>query len=526
MEKKRILLIVGIAVVVFVGFMFATKTFGEMRMEQLESEATRSTDAIAENLDGEEVPEQETDDPRPFINFDVRVPETTPQREPIVLHYGLNMAVMNKTSELTYSAMLPRSVLKEQISISYGYSRGGRIEFGEYGLKGYAADQMPRKFFVGDSNNADDVVERWKWLPTEPLNEIDIPTQAETKVFESRSEFWKGAYMPDFWSGNGEWELNYDQTIENLKEKGFDWIALKPPVSEGSNDPIQYVLDQSTTCPSYPEDGLRKHIRVFKDAGFKVLVSVQLCTSSYENKDDAWWKQWYDEAERVVQYHADIVREENADALVIAFSGKLPKEADAPSFASKEWSEIIDAAESAGVPISFSSGAWGADWGDPNALPHPLDNIDFMDRLDFFDVGIHNTLFTDNSNPTQEEVDEAMGILIGRLDRLHEITGKPVIASGVAYQSIVGSGMPKGPEVLYVYEDPDAVWDKYDVEYSAEQQAMVYESVMREISERPYIEGVFTWGYTYVDATLTPDETIRGKMAERILSKWFQEIDN
>lgn len=510
---------------VFIGIMFAIKMFGEMKMGQLESDAAES---ITENLgeSGAAKPETRVDEFQPFITFNVRVPETTPQREPIILHYGLKTAVMNKTGEFTYSAMLPRSVLKEQISIPYGYSRGGRIEFGEYGFSGYATGEMPRELLIEDSNNADDVIQRWKWLPTEPLNEVDIPTQAGTKKFEPRSEFWKGAYMPDFWSGGSEWELNYDQTIENLREKGFDWIALKPPVSEKNNDPIQYVIGEATTCPSYPDEGLRKHIRVFKDAGFKVLVSVQLCTTSYENKNDAWWKQWYDEAERVVQYHADVVREENADALVISFSGKLPKEADAPSFASDEWSQIIDAAESAGVPISFSSGAWGADWEDPNALPHPLANVDFMDRLDFFEVGIHNTLFIDNSNPTQEEVDEAMGILIGRLDRLHEITGKPVIVSGVDYHSIVGSGLPKGPEVLYVYEDPDVVWNKYDIEYSAEQQAMIYESLMRETAERTYIQGVFTWGYSYVDATLTPDGTIRGKMAERILSKWFQNIDN
>ena len=101
------------------------------------------------------------------------------------------------------------------------------------------------------------------------------------------------------------------------------------------------------------------------------------------------------------------------------------------------------------------------------------------------------------------------------------MTGKPIIASGVAYESKVGAGLPKGPEILYVFEDPDLAATKYNITYSAEQQAMIYESLMREIAQRPYIQGVFTWGYPYIETPLVPDSAIRGKMAERILAKWF-----
>src|SRR3989338_3054990 len=448
-----------------------------------------------------------------MVEFFVTTPATTPPREPIVLHNGpVNRVVLERIGDNTYYGVLDVSEREKGEETAYGYSRGGRIEWGEYGLTGYASNEMPRRLTVGKNTTIYDQVERWKWLPSQPLDENDIQSLAGKKNFESRQEFWKGAYMPDFWSGEGAWPLNYNQTIKNLREKGFDWIALKPPVSMKSKNPPQYALGEAINCPSYPESALREHIRVFKEAGFKVMISVQFCQDSWGN-DDSWWKQWYDEAERAVKYHADIAREENADAFVIAFAGKLPKEEDAPSFASKEWSEIIDAAKTSGALVSFSSGAWGADWSDPDALPHPLFVTDFMDRLDFFDVSIHNTLFTNNSNPTQEEVDAAMKILIGRLDRLHNMTGKPVIASSVAYQSKVGSGLPKGPEILYVFDDPDAVWEKYNTTYSSEQQAMIYEALMRQIAEKPYIQGIFTWGYSYVDTPLTPDETIRGKMA-------------
>lgn len=517
---RRILLVV-LAIVLLAAVAGTLRLYGSWRAAQLAAEeAGVAGPSFLETLGGASPGERTSS-----LAFTVQVPAATPPGEPVVLHHGLQMLVLNKTGERTYSGTIDVSNRSRYDTIYYGYSRGGRIEWGEYGLRGVAKEEFPRKFVLGAANEVNDVVERWKWLPNEPLSEAEIPSLAGTKAVAPRPTFWKGAYLPDFWAGEGSWRLNYEQTIARLRGSGFDWIALKPPTSQSSDDPPAYSTGPGGgLCPDYPEWALREHIRVFKEAGFKVLVSAQLCnTGSFEGRSDAWWKQWYDEMERVMRYYAGIVKEEKADALAIAFQGKLPKEAGAPAFASAEWADILDAAESAGVPITFDSGAWGTDRPEPDILPHPLDLIDFEDRLDFYEVGIHNILFTDNAEHTQAEIDAAVEALMDRLDRLHNETGKPVVLGAVAYQSRTNAGTP-WPEILYVYQEPDEIWEKHNVTYSGRQQAMIYESVMRQVAEKPYIQGVFTWGYGYVDTPLSPDEGIRGKMAERVLARWFGAI--
>jgi hypothetical protein len=91
---------------------------------------------------------------------------------------------------------------------------------------------------------------------------------------------------------------------------------------------------------------------------------------------------------------------------------------------------------------------------------------------------------------------------------------------GVAYESQKGAGLEKGPETSFTWGPPDKVADKY----SSEEQAGIYEALMRAIAEKEYITGVFPFGYWYADSPLTVDMSIRGKMAERILANWFKNI--
>lgn len=460
------------------------------------------------------------------IPVKLTVPSTTPPAEPIVLHYGLSELVLKRTGNFTYEGILNASNYNVGSTVAYGYSRGGIIAFGECGFMGIGGALMPRNFTVGVDTQINDKVTCWKWLPGNASEEPLIPTQAGGGAFEARPRFWKGAYLPDFWSP--EQAYNYNQTIAHMKQEGFDWIAIKPPVSESSSDPVQYALGQRINCPSFPNDTLKDEIHAFKHAGMHVLLEVQLCSGEdqYQNKNSTWWQQWFSQVKQVVQYHAKIAKDESVDAFVLQFDGALPLATGSPNFSSEEWSQIIDIARTSGANVSFSSGAWGADTADPHALPYPLGSVDFINRLDFLEVGVQNTLFLNNSYPTQADIDAAIEKIIGRLDYLHNLTGKPVLIAPVSYSSTDGAGLKKGPEVLYAYMDPSKVYSQYNVAYNDTQQAMIYEAIMRSIASRPYIIGIFTWGYGYVDSQLTPDDTIRGKMAERVLSRWFSNLSS
>lgn len=56
---------------------------------------------------------------------------------------------------------------------------------------------------------------------------------------------------------------------------------------------------------------------------------------------------------------------------------------------------------------------------------------------------------------------------------------------------------------------------------------MIYESIMQQVAQRDFVQGLFPFSYWYVDAPLTVDDmSIRDKMAERILVNWLQYFPN
>ena len=98
-----------------------------------------------------------------------------------------------------------------------------------------------------------------------------------------------------------------------------------------------------------------------------------------------------------------------------------------------------------------------------------------------------------------------------------------MVFSGVAYSSSEGSSLEKGAETFFTWEDPANIID----EYNSTQQAMIYESIMQQVAQRDFVQGLFPFGYWYVDAPLTVDDmSIRDKMAERILVNWLQYFPN
>jgi hypothetical protein len=279
--------------------------------------------------------------------------------------------------------------------LSYGYSRGGFIPFGE---KDFLEGKEPRHFTIGSENEIQDVVEEWKWLPSKPLKEKDIPTLAGKKTFKPRSQFAKGVQFVDFWEEN--WPYQYEASIKHLKAKGYNWIKLAPPWDIKNQDPPE-ISGTDVKVPVYPDDKLREHIRIFKENGFHVMLSIQICCEpiSFEGRSSAWWQKWYDQLENFVGHYADLSKEEGVSAFVLGYDHTLPLDPISPLFASERWRKIIQRAKTSGALIGFETNAWGASYED--VIPGPAELIDFWDELDFMGVGLWGDV-TKKKNPTQQ----------------------------------------------------------------------------------------------------------------------------
>jgi hypothetical protein len=452
--------------------------------------------------------------------FRVMVPESTPDLDAIVLHVEGETFLMNRVGSAHYEIEIDTTGYETGRPLRYGYSRGGFLapggEGGEYKILGNVGN---RTFVPGKQIDANDTVTEWKWFPTQPIEDPIITSLATSSQVSEREEFWAGPLLVDFWNPN--FTLQYDSTIAHLKDVGYEWVALAPPWDYQSVDP-PVISGENVKVPAWPDEELRKEIRAFKSAGFKVYLQPQVCCTSFNvsGRSDGWWDAWYIEYENFVRFHAQMAREEGVDAFSVSgMPDSLPGARYAPSFAEERWDRIFETAKESGAPVGF--GYHVLPPGDSPQLLWPQEATAFYDNVDFIALGMWNPV-SDEQFPTQDEIDAGYDLVFREIDYNHNVSMKPIVLSQIAYFSEIGASQEKGPEEFPTWEDPAIHVDRYD----AKTQAMIYESLMRHVAERAYIKGGFAFGYYYLDAPLNIDSDIRAKPAEKIFADWIKRISS
>lgn len=453
--------------------------------------------------------------PEDRTTFRVLVPASTPNEDAVVLTFEFAVFPMTRVGENVYETTIDVSPWHGSEGIRYGYTRGG---FQPYGEMGYIDNTGPRNFVPGDENVREEQVSEWRWLPNGPAPTLVFESAASSSAIAARERFWAGPLFMDFW--NPQWPLQYDSTVAHLDEVGYGWVALAPPWDYASTDaPI--IDDENVMVPAWSEEELRQEIRMFRDAGFNVYLAPQVCCvrPGFEGRSDAWWQTWYDEYFEFVRFHTTIAKEEGVDALSINGAPEsYPGNALAPSFAEERWDAIFEEARSAGVPVGLGM-VTGVQDGVTPQPPWPPESTAFFDDVDFLSIGVWDGL-VDKQDPSTVELDAAFDRVFFGLDHAHNISGKPVVLGQIAYFSEVDGAKPKGPETFPTWGDLEANRTRYD----GDLQARIYESLMRHVASRAYIEGAFPFGYAYLDAPLTLDSDIRAKPAEDVFVGWVERL--
>ena len=471
-------------------------------------------------------PPDNTQDEQPTdpMTFVVHIPSYTPVNDTIVAHFGNDLFPMTKIGDATYQLQIfSHGQYRQGAVLEYGYSRGGFIPFGEPGL---TTPDFPRSVTIDFGTTQEDTVTAWKWYPSSP-QEYSFSSQALNTSIAPRSEFWRGAMMVDFWDPS--FSLQFNSTIQHFKDLGYEWLGLAPPWDFADQDVPILSNHANTSVPSYTDDGLREHIKAFKQAGFKVYLDLQVCCNfaNTSNRDTTWWNNWYSTYKDFVKVHADLARETGVDAISLKsglFGQDLPGNYAGPVSinASQQWDEILSIARTSQAKIGVDSYSWGANYDDlplNEIYPLPRFPASITDQLDFFCINIFGGV-VNTTTATQAEYNAGMERIFTQMELIHNDTGLPIILPQVAFSSANGSGLDKGSETFYTFGPPDEV----PVTYNATQQAMIYEALMLQVAKRDYIIGVFPFGTWYVDAPLTVDLSIRGKLAEQVLTTWYQQF--
>lgn len=494
---------VAIVAVVAIAFIAGTRVFGNWRKSGLEEESGPQL-ANPSNAAGGKPGAPGS------VTFRVRVPDVTPAADTIVLHVGLATFPMTRLPDGRLETTVDLSLWERETRLVYGYSRGGFHPYAEVGFN-EDVKKLPRVHSIGSASVVEDVVESWKWLPNAPA-EPAINSSFSTASIASRERFWGGPHLADWWDPTFAWQLN--STAAKMEDMRYAWVAISPSWDMKSVDP-PVLCAECTEMPTFSDEELRAQIRWLKSEGLSVLLRAQTCCTVEDaaTRNATWWNAYYDQYEAMVRYHAKVAREEGADAFMFTSAHfALPGEAGAPPFAHDRWQRIVDAAEESGVPISYETYGFG------DERPWPWTAIDFFDRLDYLAINFGPAL-SGSRAPTQAELDLNMSKEWAGIDRVHNETGLPVVLHAVHYESIAGGATPV-PEHFDTFYDPAEAKFVYD----GAVQAMCYESVLREVAKRPWVEGVFSWGYGYHDGR-TPDGTLRGKPAEAVFAGWMNALE-
>ena len=424
------------------------------------------------------------------VTFNVEVPENTPEEDQVLfkIAWGIPMNKMAKNRWTLTLFMSPNS------SISYSYVHG----WPNHGLD----VRGRRELFVSDEDLiVNDTVERWMWFPA---GEVEVNYTIEPFQVKKRGFFMAGVAVPDYYSPDHL--LLLPSSLDHMKENNIVWVnipqiwylrQLNPPMIDGR------------WYPQTPTADIIREIEEIHSRGMKVLLYPGLipedvvypgCIDKLDfPKTDEWYEGLYGEYRKFMLYNAVIANKTGTDALFICTSWFYFLDDAHKGFANEKMKELIS--EIREIYDGF--------------LISPYhDGYDFYDEIDFIEITWWESLNVPNDASVSAMRLATERILDEKYKWIYEVTGKPIVVTQLNYVSVDGGANQARSLSTEDRDDPT-------VKLDLKEQAMAYEAFFQAINDRPWIVGVFSWAYTWIDSPQSKTSTIRAKPAEIVVSHYY-----
>lgn len=246
------------------------------------------------------------------------------------------------------------------------------------------------------------------------------------------------------------------------------------------------------------DEALRRTIRGAHRRGMSVLLMPIVYVDHMEEGewrgtiDPPDWRAWFDSYGGMILRYARLAEEEHAAILSVG------SELCSTEHRRGDWSALIGEVRSVyGGRVTYSS-----NWDHREALA-------FADLLDY--VGM-NGYFELSPDPEAgvEGLARAWAPIVREVEDWRRGTGRPLLLTEVGYPSRTGSA--SNPWDYTAPGDPDP-----------EAQARAYRAFLRAWTGIPGLAGVYFYMWWGEGGPADTGYTPRGKPAEDILRKWFQE---
>ena len=283
-----------------------------------------------------------------------------------------------------------------------------------------------------------------------------------------------------------------DQALIALARIGANAVTL----------PVLWFQDQKTSSDITPDTGqtpsdrsLRHAIAVSHLLGLRVTIAplIQVRDGTFRGDiEPADRAAWYRSYRRMLGHYALIAQQMLATRLVVG--------SELSSMASDDqaWRALIAMARSRfDGQLTFA-----ANW------VQGAERIGFWDALDAVGVDVYMPLFP-AANPSEADLEQAWQPWIGRLQTVHNQTGKPVVITEFGYASRLGAVTKPSVEG--------------DGQIDQTEQATAYTAALTAFSRERWIDGAFVWDWS-AEGREPPTGggySPQGKQAEGVLARFW-----
>lgn len=314
--------------------------------------------------------------------------------------------------------------------------------------------------------------------------------------------------------------------LEEIAAKGVNWISQTPFGWQiGHDNPnIGNQIGGTNGWWGESDEGLVATTALAKANGIKTILKPHIWLRDEAGKwrgeiamnSEEDWEQWFEEYEVFILHYARLAQENKMDMLCIGtelHQTSVQREND--------WRKLISKIrEVYNGPLTYAANFSGE-----------YQEISFWDELDYIGVQAYFPL-TAKDKPSLKELKEGWKQPLRDLQSFSNRFKKPILFTEIGYKSTKDSG--KEP-----WTWPQRLpQNKRASVYSEEMQAQLYEAMMQEVMSAPFIAGIHLWKWypnyqeriqkikkrsgdsTSYDIDFTP----QGKKAERVMEKWFTEL--
>ncbi len=323
-----------------------------------------------------------------------------------------------------------------------------------------------------------------------------LDTLAQQAVPLSEKPFQKGLVYTS-WMGEEFLTPSSDIKLAYLRNAGFDSIAIMVPAYQDDID-SKVVFTNDTPDGDTPTDEALKYvIASCKKIGLRVMVKPHVDPRTNEPRINIMpSEEWFDSFEAFTLRYARLAAETGAEMFC------LGTELEATTFSAwtHRWERVIEKVRE----VYSGTLMYAANWTEYKEVP-------FWDKLDYIGIDAYFPL-AGTEDSTQEDLIAAWERIADEIEIWKDelkLTNMGVILTEIGYPSARGSAMQPWAAISSV-EDQKAQADNLDAAFTV-------------LTKRPWFAGYYVWQYFPQDRWSPLGFTVKGKMAEKVMSKWLIE---